>query len=418
MTRFYALGMILIAACGGGSIEDTDAPPTWHQDVRQIFEETCASCHTADGGITGIPLTTYEEVLAWRGPIAAAVAAGTMPPWQAAEGCNDYQDDFSLEPKQVQTVLDWIDADTPEGREDSATDPGLPWIPATLTRVDRVIQMPEAFTPKASPDDYRCVIVEWPEDETVWITGYNFIPGNLDIVHHVIPFIMTPDDAQTFRDLDEADPGVGYTCYGGPGGDIDSLIDARWLGGWAPGSGASVMPEGYGLQVEPGSVVILQVHYNLPPNNTGSDLSGLELQYEHTPLKDAQVQPWTDVGWVLGVGMEIGPGATDVTHEFTYKIEGDYTFELHSAALHMHTKGKSARFSISHEDDTETCVVANDRWDFNWQREYWLEEPITVRQGDTLKLSCTWDNPTDKLVRWGEGTDDEMCLAVSLMTYD
>ncbi|MDP6932159.1 MAG: hypothetical protein QGG40_04545 [Myxococcota bacterium] len=35
--------------------------------------------------------------------------------------------------------------------------------------------------------------------------------------------------------------------------------------------------------------------------------------------------------------------------------------------------------------------------------------------GDTITLECTWDNPTDEDVAWGDGTSDEMCLGTMLM---
>jgi len=408
---FWLLGAL---GCQQGESPDPDAP-TWHEDVRPVFEATCVSCHTEDGGISGIPLVTYEEAYAWREPIAAAVAAGTMPPWRADPGCADYENDFSLSDEAVQTVLDWAAADGPEGDASAAAPAAEPWQPPTLERVDLVLQMPEPFAPTAAPDDYRCVILDWTEDETVWVSGYNFLPGNTDIVHHVIPFIIPPGDVETYRALDEAEPGVGYTCYGGPGGDIDSLIGARWLGGWAPGGGASVLPEGYGLEVEAGSIVVMQVHYNVGALDGATDQSALEVQFERTPLMYAEVQPWTDVNWVLGLGMDIPAETNGVSHTFAHTFDNT-TLALHSATLHMHTLGQTAQLTVRHADGSESCLVSHTDYDFNWQREYWLTEPVTVQAGDTLELTCTWDNPTDQDVKWGDGTGDEMCLGITLLT--
>jgi hypothetical protein len=61
------------------------------------------------------------------------------------------------------------------------------------------------------------------------------------------------------------------------------------------------------------------------------------------------------------------------------------------------------------------------QWDFHHQEAYWLGEGVRVQRA---ALTCTWDNreaaqplgndgkrrPVKEL-RWGEGTDDEMCLA-------
>ncbi|NCG20916.1 MAG: monooxygenase [Rhodobacterales bacterium] len=407
-----------LTGCKGADADPiATPPPTWHEDIRPIVEETCMSCHTEDGGMTGIPLTTYEDYQAWAWPIANAVAAGTMPPWRAESDCNSYKNDFSLSPESVDTLVRWVNADTPEGDASKAAPTRIAWVPPTLARVDAELIMKEAFTPTKAPDDYRCFIMDWDETETTWMTGYNFKPGNTDVVHHVIPFIIPPDEADVYRALDDAEDGDGYPCFGGPGGNIDSLIEARWLGAWAPGGGATVMPEGYGLLIEPGSIMVMQVHYHVDANNTEFDQSSVEIQLEHTPLKTVQIQPWTEVSWVLGMGMEIPANTNDVSHTWSYTFESG-AFRIHDATLHMHTMGQTASMVIRHADGSETCVIRHDEYDFNWQRSYQLEQPVEVTVGDTMELTCTWDNPTDQIVQWGDGTGDEMCLGVTMITWE
>ena len=36
-----------------------------------------------------------------------------------------------------------------------------------------------------------------------------------------------------------------------------------------------------------------------------------------------------------------------------------------------------------------------------------------MKAGDKVNLSCVFDNPSDQDMTWGEGTDDEMCLAIT-----
>ena len=71
-----------------------------------------------------------------------------------------------------------------------------------------------------------------------------------------------------------------------------------------------------------------------------------------------------------------------------------------------------------HADGTETCILDVPDYDFNWQRSYRLQEPVAMALGDTLELTCVWDNDTDQDVAWGDGTGDEMCLGVTLLTWD
>ena len=65
-----------------------------------------------------------------------------------------------------------------------------------------------------------------------------------------------------------------------------------------------------------------------------------------------------------------------------------------------------------------TCLVDVPKWDFQWQQFYFYQSHtgIAVKPNSTLKLTCTWNNPTSNTVRWGESTDDEMCLAFLYVT--
>ena len=111
--------------------------------------------------------------------------------------------------------------------------------------------------------------------------------------------------------------------------------------------------------------------------------------------------------------MRIPAGESGVAHDYDFRLRQGSV--VYSASLHMHRLGKAASLRVNRADGSETCMLDIPTWDFNWQRSYRFEEPITIEQGDTLNLGCTWDNPGDQDVFWGEGTDDEMCLATVLV---
>ena len=83
--------------------------------------------------------------------------------------------------------------------------------------------MPEPYTPSAptgyGTDDYRCFLLDPRLDEDAWLTGTNVLPGNPDVVHHVILFRVPPDQVAKAEQLDEETPGEGWTCFGGTGLD-------------------------------------------------------------------------------------------------------------------------------------------------------------------------------------------------------
>ena len=427
---FFVSAAAFSAACAtdpdpaGANAADSDAPsataPTWHAEVKPLLQQKCLACHGADAALSGLSFAEYEQARDWRVAIGAAVAAGTMPPWLADGDCADYANDFSLTDDEKATLAAWVAADAPEGDPATAAPDAEPFALPTLDRIDATLEMPSAYTPPADQvDDYRCFILDWPYDDDAWVTGYDVAPGNLDVVHHLIPYIISPADAETFRQLDADDPGEGYDCFGGPGGDVQTLIETRWLGSWAPGVGATRLPEGHGIRVPAGSLIVAQLHYNLGASGPAADQSAIHLQVETERQKGASIQPWTEVSWVLGAGMDIPANTDDVTHEMAYEITaGDGTFTMHGAGLHMHTLGRSGRLTVEHTDGSESCLLDIPNYDFNWQRGYQLQEPVTVTQGDVVRLTCAWDNPTDQDVAWGDGTGDEMCLGTTLLTWE
>jgi mono/diheme cytochrome c family protein len=400
------------SSTGGEAVE-----VTYWQDIKPIVDAKCGSCHTPDG-IAPFPLGSYDDLVEYMPLGAAAIHAGTMPPWQPADGCNEYRGDRSLDQEHIDLIDAWIAEEMPEG--DPANE-GAPLVldTPTLSRVDLELGMPETYVPTQAPDDYRCFLLDWPHEETKYVTGFRAVPGNTAIVHHVIAFLADADARQEYVDLDAAEEGPGYTCFGGTGGSANT-----WIGGWAPGGQGADLPDGLGIEVEPGSTIVLQVHYNALDTNADPDLTGIELKIDDSVQKVATVQPFANPAWIIGNSMNIPAGNPDVEHVF--EIDPGTSFSLHTAALHMHLLGRSGRLSIERADGSSQCVLAIDDYDFGWQTSYALTQPINVNAGDRLRLECHHDNSPENQplvngerpdpidVQWGEGTRDEMCLGVFL----
>ena len=189
-----------------------------------------------------------------------------------------------------------------------------------------------------------------------------------------------------------------------------------WLGGWAPGGGYSPFPEGVGIEMKPDAKVVLQVHYNLEGVELGEqDRTQMLLEVEDEVENQVIIQPWTDTRWLDSERMEIPAESEGTTYSFGYTMPIPLT--IYTANLHMHTLGRSGRMYLDRADDSEECMLDIPRWDFNWQRGYKFVEPKEVQAGDAIVVECTWDNPTDQDVYWGEGTSDEMCLGTMLVGW-
>lgn len=425
LAGFLFASALSAAACSLGS---GDAPTYW-QDIRPILGARCVTCHY-DGGIGGFALGSYAVAAQWSEAIAANTTVGTMPPWPAGPG-PAYNYNWSLSDEQVAKLAAWAEAEAPEGDPEQ---PGaaLPAIGSSLSRVDLSLSMPESYTPRADwDDDYRCFAIPWPETEATHITGFNAVPGNTEVVHHLAAFLVSSDNLlgdSVFEQLDEweaGEEGAGYTCFGGPsgpGGDLQLPI--QQIAQWVPGNQGLDFPAGTGIQVLPGSYIVLQVHYNVDPSVADmSDQSTIELRLDAEVDKKGAFAPWLNMPWALG-DMEIPPLVSDWS--FTAEADPRNFFELlnpdldlsagftiYSAMLHMHRLGARAEVHILRADGSLVPLLDIPSWDFDWQLGYQLSSPVEFYDGDQLSLTCTFDNTAEGAERtnWGEGTDDEMCVA-------
>lgn len=408
----------------GDALGPDDGAVTFYRDVLPIVQARCTACHR-DGNIAPFSLERYEDAWPWRDAIAAAVTAGTMPPWLPDSSCAEYTNDPTLPPLEIDTLVDWAAELGPRGNPDDAPPP-VDHGDDALPRVDVELSSPEAYTPVGA-DDYRCFLLDWPLDTPAFVTGFHVRPGNPTMVHHVIAYRIAPERVPEYEALDADDPSAGYPCFGGPGGAVNDPGAGLWLGAWAPGGHATPYPEGTGLAIEPDAKVVLQIHYNTAAGDGGSDRTSIELMTADTVEREAFMMLWADLDW-LGGNMSIPAGDADVVHSWaldptvvmdflTDVIPKDAPFLIHSSAHHMHLLGTSARHRIVHQDGSETCLLDIPRWDFGWQSAYGFREPQRFEPGDTLELTCHWNNAAGSDdVNWGEGTRDEMCLGIYYVT--
>jgi len=447
------LSSLPLLACGGdtvpassdSSVTTGSGVPslTYHRDARAIIESKCNSCHV-DGAIAPFALSDFESVTTNAGIAKYALDHNTMPPWPPVEGCNEYTHNRSLSAADRETLIAYFDGEMAEGDPADYTKPTNTVAPI---EPDLTVKMSKAYTPLVEPDDHRCFIIDWPETETKFLTGYQVVPGKAEVVHHVIVFKVDAASAADFRAMDEAEAGPGYECFAGPaasGSDSAAQAAGAMIAAWVPGAPVARFPTDSGIRMEPGSVLVMQMHYNTQSSNPAPDQTSLQLEMTDQVTKPGVAQIFTKFNWLSPGGMPIPAGDDKVTLEADIDVNQFLSFTggwtelgleagsevaIHGAGLHMHQLGKWSRASVSHGDGSESCLIEIDDWDFNWQGQYKLLEPVKMNPTtDTLHLACRWDNSAEnqpfidgkqaapKDVEWGDDTNDEMCLTALFIT--
>ena len=473
LTVLAAVAATVLLVHGGSAASG----PTYNADVAPILDAKCASCHRL-GGIAPFALTTAANAKAHASGIVRMTQAGLMPPWMPGDDSAGIvgRDVRRLTNAELATLAAWAAAGAPAGNpadrhSKPSTGAGLTGPGTTL-----VLAPNKPYTPHAANgaiDDYHCFVLDPKLKQNAFVTAALIKPQRTGIVHHVILYEAAGVLAGDADRLNAQSGGKGWTCFGGPGlpldlgssDSLDRLGQPPWIAAWVPGHSTNALPKGTGVLVHKGAKIIMQVHYNLIAAS-GPDRTRAELRIRPatTPLTQLQTeliaapvelpcpdgvtgpqcsrqQAFQDEVNKYGVENAAIPTAllrlcgktiadypqtvgsgTAIATSCDRAVTQEET--IYGVAGHMHLRGHDIKVTIDPGTPKEQTLLHLPAWDFHWQDVYYLEHPVTVGPGDTVHVSCSFDNSkldqpvvgtkqlTPRYVLWGEGTTDEMCLAM------
>ncbi|MEE2786712.1 MAG: hypothetical protein VX589_05185 [Myxococcota bacterium] len=362
-------------------------------DIGPHFEQYCGLCHGSSLAF-GAPytLTNYNGLFDAVGDIRvldvaiAELSAGTMPPAGHMRPGTQVRED----------ILDWATCGAWRTGTDLLPNPGANF------DVDRNILMDLGEPPADSDffelranafeippnvdDHYECFRFEAPVDEPRFIRRIETLIDDVRVLHHVV---LVPDEA--------GEPNTNSPC--------DVINPSSLTYAWAPGQGALQFPEG-GIRLEPGQRLTLNIHYNNTARHPDvRDSSGVRIY--HSAIEGPEVAMLTfgplDIRIPAGEnGSASGwcqmPSDTNLLYSFP----------------HMHDAGTGFSQVIEHDDDTETDIINIFGWDFDAQ--YIYDTPVALPRGTVVRTTCTYRNATERTIRFGENTRDEMCFNFSYIS--
>lgn len=366
---------------------------TFHNRVSRILQQHCMECHRSEG-VGPFPLETWADVVGHAPMIEQVVQAGTMPPWFAApvagQHASLWANDRSLSESDRSDLLTWLRSDRLEG--DVADAPLARVFPEawTMGTPDLIVQIPAPIQVKATGTmPYQFVTAETTLEEDKWVQGYEIVPTDRSVVHHVIVNVHEKGSGRA-RDREE---GLG----------------GYWAA-YVPGNAGQVYPAGFARKLPAGATVSFQIHYT--PNGTATQdqlkmgliFAKSEPQYVITtiPLADAD--------------LNIPPNEADHVESITRPVPADTHVLAYMA--HMHVRGKSFRFEMISPDGVTETLLDIPHYDFNWQLRYDYREPKVIPAGSQVKVTAVFDNSDknpanpdpSRTVHWGQQTFEEMMI--------
>jgi len=374
--------------------------PNYSEDIAPIIYNKCLQCHSS-GGIAPLSLETYANAVSNAGMIQHVTFNGEMPPWPPDTLFQNYAYENTLTLDEIAKITDWITAGVPLG--DTSLLPPMPTFSnsSQLGTPDLELQIP-TYSSTATPnsDDYVCFSIPTGLSQSRQIRAIEIIPGNPQIVHHVIVSIdLFPNNSIV----------TTPNCMG-PGGDI--------LYAYAPGSSHLTYPvdanNSFGVELPANSSISLAMHY--PEGSFGQlDSTKVRLYFypQGTLIRGITTEFLINEG-LFGTPFILPP------HQIT-EITGSYgpttqDYSVMSVFPHMHLLGKDLEcYAVSPTNDTINLIRINN-WDFEWQGFYFFEKFIKIPAGSMIYAKGNYDNtvsatnPNPVTVQSGFNTEDEMFI--------
>lgn len=391
-----------------------EAAVTFYKDVLPVLQTHCQGCHRP-GQVGPFSLTTFKQAAKWGETCLEEIEAKKMPPWKPAK--NDLLAGDRTVPADAVKVLEkWVAQGMPEGDPKDAPPPRKFAEGWTLGEPDLILEAPEEVT--VGPDGrdlFRVLVIPTDLPEDRYITAMEVKPGNPRVVHHTLQMVDTTGrarqleaDAHKKPKPDAQDRGPGYTVRMGWG---FLPKPANMLGGWAPGLLPKRLPDGVGQLLPKGGDLCVQVHYH----RTGKeekDRTKIGLYFAKTPVKERYFSATT-----AGLFKIIPAGEKAFRVESTWDLTADVT--VYRLIPHMHLLGRDIELLATLPGEEERSLIRIPEWDYNWQEQYELKEPLKLPKGTLLRVRATYDNSADnpnnpssppKAAKYGEQTTDEMCF--------
>jgi hypothetical protein len=357
------------------------------KDIAPILEAKCVACHEK-GGIGPFAMTSYEVVKGFAPMIRESVRTDRMPPWDVDAHVGSFKDDKSLSADQIKTLVHWVEAGAPrgEGVDPLAANPReAPEWP--LGKPDVIVDIPSYQIPVSGVVDYQYPTVANPLTEGKWLKASTTKVDQRQAVHHVLSGFIKP--GQTQKGMMAWGSSVGGYTVG-----MESVVNPKGMGTWMPAGGE------YGFQM----------HYTpFGKAVTANTKVGLYF-YKDGEKPDLVMREAPLVNQFI----KIPPN--DGNHVETAYFLFPKDALLYTSVVHAHYRGTYSKLEIQYPNGERKTILNVPFYDFNWQRMYEYEKPISIPAGSKVIATYIYDNSKrnpanpdpSKEVVWGDQSFEEM----------
>jgi Copper type II ascorbate-dependent monooxygenase, C-terminal domain len=170
-------------------------------------------------------------------------------------------------------------------------------------------------------------------------------------------------------------------------------------------------PKGIALHLDPRQQVFLNPHMK----NFGSEPFQPDIRFNFVRARKGRIEHYAEAltfGNMTSIHIPAG-GDQTITAEWTTPM----ALTIIHLATHQHRLGTYANIElVSADGSTREKLV--ETYDWEHPSSVWPPGGIRLEKGRKLRVTCTWRNTTDRDVRFGPETTDEMCFAIGFFYRD
>jgi hypothetical protein len=348
--------LVLASSTPARSDDPVTSAVRFNREIVRIFQRKCLPCH-APGAIS-MSLATHRDARPWARAIREEIVEQRMPPWSAARGSVRFTDDIGLTPRELTTILTWVDGGMPKG-DDADLPAAIVAPPAAHAPADLTLALPPQTIPGSGADLVRRVTVPTGLLTDRWVRQVRIQPGERRQLRAAFASIIAP---------------------AGRSRPADSGAPALWVAAWTPWQPAIVPPDDGAFLVRAGARVAVELHYRAS-ETPAEDRSALEIVFAETGDSHASSNLVLDAASPASPTRRTGIRALD---------RATTLWAMRPQRL---SEGQSLEVTATAPDGTVQVLLWIPRYRAEWPAPFVLTHPVRLPQGTRLRVTVTGRRP-------------------------
>ena len=399
--------LMVPGALAGQSANGDEPAVTFTRNIVPIVQENCQICHRPSS-VAPMSFVTYRDVRRYARRIREQVSQRLMPPYHldVGVGIQDIQNDWRLGQEDIETIVAWVDAGSPEG-DPADMPPPVEWPEEQKWQLEDVLGPPDhiirskPFSVQAEGGDtWWRPQVPTGLGEDRWARAFETrpsFPAGRQVVHHAIPRLLRLDEE----------------------GDYQRIAS---LSEYAMGKVGEIVPADAGRLLQANDMIEWDAHYypmgyDVPDDQVELGIWFHDEGYEPEFEQDLRLYP-------LRGDIALAPGGTAMTqgfHRWDHPVRLD-SFQPHGH-VHLHAMSMRAIYPDGREELISMVTDFNARWHHSYI--YGDDSAPLLPEGTVVVVTGWYDNTEDNPLNpdaeiWyarGSRTTDEMSHAWIAVTH-